>query len=356
VLPSALEQIELVCPRCRRVGPDGVVAHPLDVNDVWAEEQGFALAGFLSCTNHACGFEYPIVCGVPCVVRGFEAWWAQEGLRHAAEGCPGHEWTRFGMGSVVAADAAGRPDYWQSFLDSHYGAFADPSPSEDTWADTTAFWSAVIHAAGRGGHGGVALDIGSSVGRHTFELAGLYDFAVGIDTKFEALAAAAAFQRSGHVNYERRTHASGSENVSTSFEPAANVLFVLADALDPPFRAGAFAFTAALNLVDTIPHPRVLLGQMDALLAGGGRMVLTSPYAWREDVVERAEWLEDASTDPADALRAILTGDADDALRLSYEIQGEVPELPWPLRIQRRYWSFYKVHLIQARKRERSAG
>lgn len=75
--------------------------------------------------------------------------------------------------------------------------------------------------------------------------------------------------------------------------------WLLADALDPPFAADAFDRVLALNLVDSVADPWLLMGQIAALLRPGGRVLITTPWCLTEAVTPRALW-------PTTAFRAAL--------------------------------------------------
>jgi hypothetical protein len=129
-----------------------------------------------------------------------------------------------------------------------------------------------------------------------------------------------------------------------------NVLLLVADALDPPFRAGSFDLVAGLNLVDSVALPLVLLGQMDALLSAAGLLVLCAPYEWRPEICERSEWLETEELSGPLMLRAILEGTVLEQTGFAYRVTGECAEVPWVLRNSHRHWSLFLTHLITAVK------
>ena len=132
--------------------------------------------------------------------------------------------------------------------------------------------------------------------------------------------------------------------------PPQNVLFLVADTLDPPFRADAFNLVAGLNLVDNVKLPLVLIGQMDALLSKGGTLILGAPYEWRADICEPAEWLENDELDAPEMVRQILEGKMFTRMGLKYEVLQEFFDVPWVLRHHDRHWSYFLVHLINAKK------
>lgn len=127
-------------------------------------------------------------------------------------------------------------------------------------------------------------------------------------------------------------------------------MFLVADALDPPFRAEAFDLVAGLNLIDSIALPLVLLGQMNALLSGGGLMILCAPYEWRPEICDISEWLETQELSAPVMLGRILEGRILERTGFAYRLSGECPEVPWVLRNSARHWSFYLAHLLTAVK------
>ncbi len=66
---------------------------------------------------------------------------------------------------------------------------------------------------------------------------------------------------------------------------------LLADALDPPLAAGSFDAVLAINLLDSCRDPGLMLQQALALLAPGGRLVLSSPLHWKREVTPPPLWL-----------------------------------------------------------------
>jgi hypothetical protein len=121
---------------------------------------------------------------------------------------------------------------------------------------------------------------------------------------------------------------------------AGNVQLVCGDALDPPFAPGVFGRIAALNLLDNVRSPRALLHHVHQLAAPGTEILLASPFAWRDDIVEEAERLGGA--DPAAALRQ-------EALALGWTLDEEV-DLPWTLRHDARAATTYSVRFLRARR------
>ena len=341
------EQATLICPRCRRPGAES----SLELGRVLTRDGDFVLEGFLVCSSSTCGMAYPILDGVPVVLKNIEAWWAAERPKLSSVSCDAAE-----MGAYFKELGRGDVDRYAArcllgtYMDVHYGALDGAPSALAAWAG--GFWERVIEMARpeRAARYGHALDLGCSVGRYTFELARLSELAVGMDLSFDAVAAAAGCQRTRTVAYGRRTHGFCFETVRSSYVPPQNVLFLVGDVLEPPFAAESFDLVAGLNLLDNVKLPLVALGQMDALLRPGGDLVLCSPYEWRTDICESAEWLEGEAVDAPATVRGILEGTYFPQMGLTYHVLRESEDVPWVLRHHVRYWSAFALHALRARK------
>lgn len=112
---------------------------------------------------------------------------------------------------------------------------------------------------------------------------------------------------------------------------------LVCDAHDPPFEAGSLALVAALNLLDVSPQPWLLLGQIDALLRPGGRLVLALPYA-------------DHLDGPAQ-LRAVLSGRHPGLPQLDYLLRASRDGFTWGVPVHDRLVMVHRVHALIADKR-----
>jgi SAM-dependent methyltransferase len=121
---------------------------------------------------------------------------------------------------------------------------------------------------------------------------------------------------------------------------------VVGDAADPPFEASAFQSVLALNLLDSVAQPRIVLGQADALLASGGTLVIACAYAWRDDCTPARERFT-----PADLLAALRgDGGALELPHLRYTLERVEDPLPWRLRSSPRLSHHFDCQLVVARK------
>jgi SAM-dependent methyltransferase/uncharacterized protein YbaR (Trm112 family) len=349
------ERAGVVCPRCRRLGDGGMVQASVEVGKVYREDGGELLEALLACADSRCGATYPVVEGVPIVLKDIGSWWRQSkpafsSVRSAAPGIldyfDGLE-TR-GTAGIDARSLSG------TYMDFHYGEFVDaprpPAPFSSAVNDS--HWEKIVGMAHpeSGFRYAHSLDLGCSVGRFAFELARFSDLVVGIDLDFGKASAAARIRRKRELAFERREHGRSFRRVEGSYDPPQNVLFLVGDALDPPFAAGSFDLVGALNLLDNVGVPLMLLGQMNALLRDGGTMLLCAPYEWRTEIADPAEWLETETVDAPSFLRRVLEGKELALTGFRFTVEEEHTEVPWILRGHARRWTLFLSHMIKSRK------
>jgi SAM-dependent methyltransferase len=293
MLFDVLERVGLFCTSCA-ILEGKIIQHKLVLVPEVAQAD-FIMSGRLECPH--CGKRYPIIDGVPCMLD------VSPDNQHLAA----------------------------QYLDAHYGPI------------NRRYWREMNDAKGTG----TCLDVGCSVGRYTFEC-GRSGFAVGIDVNFEQLRLAARYQRSGRINYTRKRRALFSEDKKSGFKPNDNVLFLLADIHNPPFKMESFDFISALNLIDSVRFPFTALGQMDAMLKPGGTLLLSSPYTWDAEISN--DWFETEQVDPHTYTRQLLTGQRAPECGFNYRITGEKAGIPWRLRKQDTQHFVYFVDLLAAQK------
>jgi SAM-dependent methyltransferase len=181
------------------------------------------------------------------------------------------------------------------------------------------------------------VELGCSVGGALAVLPG--EQVVGIELGLAAARRARKLLDGEDVAWERRItghHYEGA--IANGHRRAATV--VCADALDPPLVPGAFDRVVALNVLDSVTDPRQLLSVIDALARPGGEIVLACPYQWIADDPP-------FGADPARELVAFLRAGA--GLRAPYEVLEEA-ELDWELRRDARCRLGYRIHYVRARK------
>jgi SAM-dependent methyltransferase/uncharacterized protein YbaR (Trm112 family) len=297
----------------------------------------FIFNGTLICSNSHCRQQYPIIHGVPCIIRNDEAI------------------ARIVAQSSEFASSTG-PSSQQdvllsTYLDACYESCCIPprvfpgSLSNARYMQTV---RSMIFSPSLSP--GIAVDLGCSVGWFAFELAAHHRAVIGMDIKFSHLAVAAALQRGEEIVFQRPARSLAAESVKLSRSGASNLCFILADALDPPFKADSIGFASALNLIDSISHPLILLGQMDAMLQHGGKLLIASPFTWNMEICPESRWLEDTETPPLKMLKELLEGERIPENGFDYLIAKEELQIPWLLPISDQQFTLFETQVILALK------
>ena len=262
-----------------------MIQAPLRVRNASRREGEFLMEGFLGCTDPVCGAAYPVVDGVPVVLKDVGNWWRQAKPAMSEARAVGPEI----RGYFEALEGSGPEgidgrSLLGSYMDFHFGQFTGVSaaPDPSNGASNGAYWEKVVGMArpGAGSKYSKSVDLGCSVGRFTFEAARFSGLSVGLDLDFGKVSAAAGIQRKRIVAYERRERGRTFRPVEGMYDPPRNVLFLVGDALDPPFLGETFDLVGALNLLDNVGVPMTLLGQADALLGShkfAGLLILDKP-------------------------------------------------------------------------------
>jgi len=142
--------------------------------------------------------------------------------------------------------------------------------------------------------GARALDLGCAVGGGSFELARHCAQVVGIDASKSFIALARRLQKQGSCHFKfcvegeltRARRAVVPRGIDRK-----RVRFEVGDATRLRGNLGKFDVVVMANLIDRVPAPRALLGQLPALLNRGGQLIITSPYTWLAEYTPRAQWL-----------------------------------------------------------------
>jgi SAM-dependent methyltransferase len=302
-------------------------------------EQGELIEGVLRCTG--CARRYPVLGGAPVVMRDLGAFLGSGALSLLSREVDPDVLAVLAAAGVDEAPIAHETALLSSYLDASWGDRAAPPP-DGPGAGVGA--SALVRKVAERAERRVqrALELGCGVGRALAALAPGADLCVGLDASPWALRAARRLLGGRELLYARRS--SGRHYARASVSPgdatAPGAQFLCADALAPPLAPGTFDRVAALNLLDAVHSPALLLDVLAGLLAPGGELLLAAPYAWSSAITVEAErW----GPDPAESLRAALRS-------RGLRIEDEELRVPWVLRRDERAASLYEAHWVRASK------
>jgi uncharacterized protein YbaR (Trm112 family) len=319
----------VICPGCRTLENGRLDLRTLDA--VSADE--------LACE---CGRRYPIVDGIPIVLRDPTSYLRDENANVVERELP-----EVATPHVEGPDDTPYPrlfEHLSTYLDAHWGDRVDPAPDGPGAGFALA---AIIDKLALLPRVAAAVELGCNAGRIVGELAQRADHVVGLDLHLGAIRRARHLLAGERLAYGRRTI--GRHYTTATITPgdraAANITLFLGDALDPPLVPRSYDRVVALNLIDSVASPRQLLSVADGLCDTGGELVLASPYSWHSSIVVENERF--GGSDPAAALRAILVGGTD--LTARYRIADEA-QLPWTLRRDARSAVSYQVDYVRAVK------
>jgi putative 4-mercaptohistidine N1-methyltranferase len=139
-----------------------------------------------------------------------------------------------------------------------------------------------------------ALDLGCAVGGAAFEMARFCAEVIGIDASKQFISLARRLGECGSLPFKYAMEGELTETwravVSRQIDRD-RVRFEVGDATCLREDLGMFDVVMMANLIDRVPSPRKLLGQMPGLLKRGGQLIISSPYTWLAEYTPRAEWL-----------------------------------------------------------------
>lgn len=316
------DTVPLICPACRIASEGAGEDSPLVLGAIDVEDAaGEVLQGTLACGDEQCGREYPIVDGVPILLDDVLAYVKEEraALMRRADLTPrNREVLDLPLDDDDEEHLRARD--MASYMTSHHESASSWEPSVAPLAAAfRAFVDESLAAhAPKGAR--LGLDVGSAAGGFTLALARHTAQAVGVELAFDLVRAA-------------REKAAG------------GAFFAVATAEELPLERGAFDVALALNLIDAIARPRLVLRRIDACLKPGGLLLLSTPFAYASARTEPEERLLEEDLLP------FLGGAGAGSLQPGYEVLDDRARVPWLLPLGPRRFDLFMVRAIAARKK-----
>lgn len=346
----------LVCPRCRVPGPDGRLVVSL------LEVDGSSGAPRDLCPR--CGTAYPRVDGVRCVPPDLPAFLAAQaaalppaGPTFAAEEgealCCRLEALDPADDSFREALFAGQ--HALAHVPGSAGALAEELLGNAGLFATAKEWIEK-HARPASAPAGCLLEAGCGPGGLLAAVAPLFPAgALGLDLRVGVLRLARRLADRGEAVVPFRVEGSRFAPVSLVVPAeararAGTVHLLQGDLLSPPLEAEAFPAVVAISLLDAVADPIAALGQLDALLAPGGLLLVGAPWSWDARVTPPGAWWSRPGATAGALLRAALAGRHPALPHLSYALLEEVERVAWAIPGHARLVHRYVLELLLARK------
>ncbi len=354
-----LTHFEAFAPRCPVCLRAGRAPGPLALAHIGERTDGEIIAGTLQCPD--CQHEYPVLEGIPVIVADLPKCLGERGVELMV---------RDDIDPVLESlfgDAIG-PDSWfdsSRQLQSTYGwdGFADLDPQEAPHGDGPEPGAArrcLKRLQELAGPAEVlrVLDIGCAAGRTSFDLAVVHPPALvlGLDLNL-ALLRLARRAGAGHVSYPRRRIGLTYDRrrFDVALAGAARVDFWACDATCLPLPPTQADLCVALNLIDCVPNPRILLESFARATRIGGRILLATPYDWSVRATPMVAWLGGHSQRASHGgagevfLRALTDGPEGHKVA-GLSLMAEQAGFAWHTRLHDRSAVQYRSHLVVRRR------
>jgi SAM-dependent methyltransferase len=348
----------LVCPLCRKPGAEG----NLIVSVLSPRQDSRGAVNADQCP--LCGTDYPRIEGIPCVPPDLD------GFRKAQGATLGSHWIYEDRESAaaacrIAADLDSGSDTYHEVSNlachalAHFpegaGALAAELKENRILISTLVDWLSRTDrpAATRSP---CALEVGCGPGAFLHALAPLFSAgALGLDLRIGALRLAQRVLTHGEAFLSYRSEGRRFEpvRISAPQAPQSNagrIFLVQGDLLAPPLEAEAFPLVAAVSLLDTVSDPLFAFGQLDALLAPGGLLLLGTPYSWDPRATSPREWWSQMDSTGTGTVRALLAGRHPVLPYLRYDILQEADHLIWSVPCHDRLVFRFFLDVVLARK------
>lgn len=148
-----------------------------------------------------------------------------------------------------------------------------------------------------------------------------------------------------------RWHTPETMELPRALSAAANIIHpVCSDILEPPFEAESFDLVVCLDMLDKVPDPIRLLGQLQAMTRPGGFLLLASAFNWRPEITPRNKRLSSvvphARLSDTNLLQQILTGQISCGITFNMLPLALMEEpIPAPIRIHDTHMAMHRSHI-----------
>lgn len=355
---SHFEALQPVCPRCRW---ERELNSPLKLVNIISQDEDNIIEGLLHCSDPECRLEFPIIDGIPIIVRNVRQY-ISDNLFHitARNDLSDKIQSLLGdcAGPATVFDATRQ--HLSSYGWDHYG---DLSPDNNNISKSTYEPGSIVSCLEKAltlvphHTDGKIIDNGCSVGRTTFELAEKHQgLVLGVDVNFSMLRVAqkVLHDKMLHFPLRRIGIVYDEQSFTVNFKNRDRVDFWACDAMALPFSEQQFDLATAFNLLDSLNSPRDLLASIASVLKNGGHALLSTPYDWSALATPLETWIgghsqrgpEHGAAEPL--LRALLTPGAHPQSLNNLDMLAEISDFPWSIRVHDRSSTVYNVHIIAA--------
>lgn len=355
------------CPVCltNNVGSSRLVIASVDRGN-----DDHIFEGVLHCSNQQCQREYPIIDGIPILVRDLRQYLADQVLHvYGREDLSARTESILGdcCGTGSAFDVIRQQ--LSSYTWDHYGQHdpaesSDPeqSPPPPTPGSILRVLQFGLELSGDPPAGPI-LDLGCSVGGSTFALAERYDQPVlGIDLNFSMLRLATRVRDQGIVSYPRRRVGLvyDRREFPIAVQQPQRVDFWACDAAALPFDSASFSLAVSLNLLDCVQSPADFLSAITGVLDDRGILLLACPFDWSVSATPLECWLGGHSQRSPDrgsselVLQRLIAGQTDASSSGRLEVMAQ-RDAHWQVRMHDRSIVSYNSHLVVAKKVQRDS-
>jgi SAM-dependent methyltransferase/uncharacterized protein YbaR (Trm112 family) len=324
------------CPSCRVRG----VASPLEIS-AW---HGSPLGdGLLQCPADACLRQFPVIDGIPVLVADLPRFLNDAGVYLLARN---DLWGPIAdmLGSVLP------PGNWfdatrqhlSGYVRDHWGSYDSSDRLAPLPGQAWALAEAALTLAGE--VAGPIVELGAAAGGVTRALADRFDSPVlGLDLSAPLARFAARALAGGRFRYPLRIAGTAYEERELVVPPPRrdNAQIWIADAMVPPLADGCAGLVLALNLLDCVSDPAVLLRSAAALLRPGGHLLLCTPFDWSTAATPVEAWVgarsaQSAAPDIGQWAQRVC----------GLELAARTGEHAWNVRVHSRATMHYRAEIL----------